>query len=397
VESLRAACLDENSSGHLMKLVLVNDGVYAYALNVPSAIGGAERQQWLLARALAHNGWSVTVGVRTSLNPNEERDIEGVNFVGLGRGNVLTAWYKFLSAVRPDWWYWRAVSHLWGPAVEIAKLAGVRTIYAAAFDSDVRPWGALRTLPQRRHWWPLYAWGLARTDRIFVQHGGQLAELPSRWQCKAYFVPSIADEAGAIKPHCERAPYVAWIGMLRQPKRPDLLIEVARRLPAVHFIVCGAPTTHRSPSGYGDRMVEELRKLVNVTYLGQVEPEKAQRCIADAAVFLSTSDEEGFPNTFLQAWASKTPVVSLHIDPDHVIAQKGVGVIAGNAENAAETIQSLLASPQQREEMTARAQQHVKAMHSERAVITAFDRAIQGDSRTTKPAMLLACKDSSIR
>src|SRR5437899_1321970 len=113
-----------------MKLAFVSDDIYAYASGAPSAVGGAERQQWLLARALAANDWVVTVGVRQAVKAGERRAIDGVNFVGISRGQILLAWYQFLSAERADWWYWRCADHLWGPAVEIAKLAGVHTIFA---------------------------------------------------------------------------------------------------------------------------------------------------------------------------------------------------------------------------------------------------------------------------
>jgi hypothetical protein len=55
-----------------MKVVYVNDVVYAYAIGDSSANGGAERQQWLFARALAATGWSVTVGVREALKTGEQ-------------------------------------------------------------------------------------------------------------------------------------------------------------------------------------------------------------------------------------------------------------------------------------------------------------------------------------
>src|SRR5437773_6238472 len=119
--------------------------------------------------------------------------------------------------------------------------------------------------------------------------------------------------SAAGKPHAERALYVAWVGMLRQPKRPDVLIEIARKAPGTRFVVCGASSTHRSPPGYGERIVETLCTLKNVDYIGYVAPEKAHQVMADASILLSTSDEEGFPNTFLQAWSSGTPVVSLKV------------------------------------------------------------------------------------
>ena len=168
-----------------MKIIITNDTIYGWASGA-SVVGGAERQQWLLARALAATGWSVTVGVREALEARERRTIDGVEFLGIGRGytgigrdHIHRVWYRFLSSEQPDWWYWRCANHLWGSAVEVAKLAGVRTIFAAGVDSDVQP---RRALFQRPHWWPLYAWGLSRTDRIFVQHAGQLAELAPRWR-----------------------------------------------------------------------------------------------------------------------------------------------------------------------------------------------------------------------
>jgi glycosyltransferase involved in cell wall biosynthesis len=314
------------------------------------------------------------MGVRESLGPGERCVIDGVEFVGIDRGQILLAWYRFLASEQPDWWYWRAAYHLWGPAVTITKLVGVQTIFAVAFDSDVHP---RRALSWRRRWWPLYAWGLSHTDRIFVQHGGQLSELASQWRSKASIVPSIAGGVADVQPHAERAKYVAWVGMLRQPKRPDLLIEIARKAPAIHFVVCGAPSAHRSPQGYGERVADELHTLPNVKYLGQIAPERAQQVIADAAMLLSTSDAEGFPNTFLQAWSSGTPVVSLKIDPDRVIEQAGLGTVSADVDGAIAAINTLMSSPQQREEIAGRAQRHVAEAHSEAAVIAAFEHAVQ--------------------
>ena len=62
-----------------MKLAFLNDGIYAYASGSACAVGGAERQQWLLAQALTAAGWSVTVGVRDMLKPGERKVINGWN------------------------------------------------------------------------------------------------------------------------------------------------------------------------------------------------------------------------------------------------------------------------------------------------------------------------------
>lgn len=358
-----------------MKVVLVNNIVYDYASGAPSATGGAERYQWLLARALAANGWSVAVGVRGALKAGERKVIDGVEFVGIGQEQIFLALYRFLAAERPDWWYWQCASHLWGPAVAIARLLQVRTIFSAGVDRDVHPHYALFRRPR---WWWLYAWGLSQSDRIFVQHGGQLSELAPRQQAKACILPGIVDRTGDMKPHSERSKYVVWVAMLRQVKRPDVLMEIARMAPTVPFVVCGGPTTFMSPPGYGERIVAALRAVSNIDYRGKIAPDRTLRVIADAATLLSTSDEEGFPSTFLEAWSAGTPVVSLKIDPDRILERAGLGVVSGSIANAVADITSLLDSPQRRDEIAARARRYVAENHSEAAVASAFERALQG-------------------
>jgi glycosyltransferase involved in cell wall biosynthesis len=356
----------------MMKVAFINDRIYDYASSDPSAVGGSERQQWLLARALANSGWTVSVGVRHHLELGERRTIEGVEFIGIKQRHYLLDCYRFLSSTRPDWLYRREATHLLGPLVLIAHLVGVQTIFAAAFDTDVQPRGALAA---RQRWWPLYAWGLHKAERLFVQHGGQLNDLPSRWKPKALLVRSIADVHEKFTPHFNRQPYVAWVGMLRQPKRPDLLIDIAKRLPQVKFLVCGGATTHRSPSGYSHNVIDQLRQLSNIEFSGQVAPKEAERVIAEASVLLCTSDREGFPNTFLQAWSHGTPVVTLQVDPDSLIQQRGLGIVAGTIDAAVEQLRMLLSSPDQRQVIAVRAHDYVARHHSEEVVVNAFDQA----------------------
>jgi glycosyltransferase involved in cell wall biosynthesis len=365
-----------------MKIVFYNgsSGVYGYAAGHPKAVGGAERQQWLLARALANKGWSVTVVVQGLADLEHGRNIAGIQFISLPEAfgalapaQRLFSLYHFMSTHLPDWWYWRCASHRWGPAVAIAKRLRIRTIFAAGFDTDVHPRDALF---ERSRWWPLYAWGLAKTDRIFVQHEGQYSELSSNLRSKAAIIPSIVQLPKTTTPHEERQKYVAWVGMLRHPKRPDLLLEIASKADALQFIVCGGPSDHRSPTGYSDTIVNALKRLPNVDYRGQVPPEHAHDVIANASVLLSTSEGEGFPNVFLESWASGTPVVSITIDPDHAIEQLGLGSVSGNVEQAIHDMTELIRSPQRREAISVQARRYILDKHGEQFVTTCFDRTV---------------------
>jgi len=361
-----------------MKIAFLNDGAYAYATGANTAVGGAERDQWLLARALVAAGWSATVGVRDHLKAGERRIIDGVEYTGIGQGQVLLAWHKFLSVERPDWLFWECAYHLWGVLVEIAKLSKVKTIFHAAFDTDVEPRNALIF---RSRWWPLYAWGLSRTDWIFVQHNGQLSGLKRPWQTKASVLPKVCVPLGvgdlpAVQPHTDRENYIAWVAMLRQHKRPDILVDIARRMPQERFVVCGGPTTHGTSAEFSERVVNALRALPNVEYRGQVGPDEAMAVIAGAAVFLSTSDGEGFPNTFTQAWSAGTPVVSLKVDPDGIIRRREVGEVPGSIDHTIEIIANLIHSPQRRDEIGNRARRFIVDNYSAATVVRLFEQAL---------------------
>jgi glycosyltransferase involved in cell wall biosynthesis len=164
--------------------------------------------------------------------------------------------------------------------------------------------------------------------------------------------------------------------MLRTFKRADLLIEIARRLPQVRFVVCGGPTTFLSPPGYGEQMVSALRAQPNIEYLGKVAPDKSIEIITNASLLLSTSDEEGFPSTFLEAWAGGTPVISLKLDPDSLIQKHQLGAVPGSIENTVRAIAEMMESPGLRDEIAVRSRQYIASTHTGKAVAQQFQQAI---------------------
>ena len=356
-----------------MKIAFLNDCAYEYAIGGAKAIGGLERNIWFHSRALAAAGWSVQIGVRGALKADERKVIEGVEYVGIGHGQVLAAWCRFLAAERPDWLYWGGASHLWGLLVEIATLTGVRTVYATALDTDAQP---RRALSLRPRWWPLYAWGLRRADRIFVQHTGQLMMLHPRLMAKAHVLPKVCPLPPTMKPHSQRRLSVAWVATLRRHKRPDILIDIARRAPDVRFIVCGGPSTHRTPPRYSEQMIDALIQLPNVDYRGSVPPEQADQVIADAALLLCTSDIEGFPNTFTQAWSNGTPIVTVKVDPEGLIEKQGLGAVSRTIDGAVGDITTLLASVDRREDIALRARRHISDNHNPTTVVRIFADAL---------------------
>ena len=58
-------------------------------------------------------------------------------------------------------------------------------------------------------------------------------------------------------------------------------------------------------------------------------------------MFVNTSNIEGFPNSFLQAWVRGVPVVSF-FDPDGLITNKCLGYVPFNTEEMAKYICNFL-------------------------------------------------------
>jgi glycosyltransferase involved in cell wall biosynthesis len=264
---------------------------------------------------------------------------------------------------------------LFGLGVAVAHLAGTRTIFAAGVDRDVR---VREALYQRPRWWPVYAFGLSRTDRIVLQHHGQRSELAARWRGKAYVVPNIASLADRLVPRAARQPTVAWIAALRVAKRPDRLVEIARLLPHIRFVVCGSPSTYMTPAGYSERAIESFRATPNIEYRGQVSPATAGRIVSESSLLLSTSDEEGFPQTFLEAWSYGTPVVTTGIDPDRAIRDVPLGAVCSDLHATAAAIADLTGDPVRWQRMSDNARHYVNRAHSPAAAISALERAVRG-------------------
>jgi hypothetical protein len=132
--------------------------------------------------------------------------------------------------------------------------------------------------------------------------------------------------------------------------------------------------------------VEHLARLPNVDYLGQVTPSAASEVIANAAALLCTSDGEGFPNTFLEAWANGTSVVSLTVDPDQILTRFQLGCLSLDIEKAVGDLTRLVGSNQQREEILDRARDYVNQHHRIGLVSMVFETELGANRQQDKCA-----------
>lgn len=76
--------------------------------------------------------------------------------------------------------------------------------------------------------------------------------------------------------------------------------------------------------------------------MGFVPLHEVDNYFAKSSIFVSSSKWEGFPTTFLQAWARSSPIVSLNVDSDGVIAKKKSGFVSRTFEKMRDEMKLLL-------------------------------------------------------
>lgn len=122
-------------------------------------------------------------------------------------------------------------------------------------------------------------------------------------------------------------PVVLYVGMLTKRKRPELVLELARRNPRAQFLFAGAPT--------GDYdLAAEIRRVPNAKWVENVGRKDLGVLFASVDAFIFPSLYEGFGMVVAEAMAAGCPVLaSRHQGPGELI-EGGVDGILINVQSS---------------------------------------------------------------
>jgi glycosyltransferase involved in cell wall biosynthesis len=166
---------------------------------------------------------------------------------------------------------------------------------------------------------------------------------------------------------------VLWIARGCRQKRPDRLLDLARECPEIIFDMVGPFYA----DDYAQGVLRRSKEIPNVIAHGAATREKVSEFYRNAACLCCTSDFEGFPNTFLEAWSHGLPIVST-FDPDGLIARKQLGMAASDVAGLAAAIKSLLSSPNRYREMSQNARAYFLENHQPDRVLPKFEAVFSG-------------------
>jgi glycosyltransferase involved in cell wall biosynthesis len=285
-------------------------------------VGGAEVQQCILARIFARRGYRVSMICLDHGQP-EKSVIDGVTVYRIFAMDDglpvlrfahprLTSMWRALGEADADIYYYRSSAMWVGVVAEFCRRHGRRSIYAGASDMDFAP-GAGGQIPLARDRW-LYRKGLEAVDAIVAQNEEQVRSCLANHGRRALIIPSCYELPFSTRKE-EKPEAILWVGRLHPTKRPEMLLELARRLPHRRFVLVGGAGL--GVGDYEERVRAQAAGLPNVELTGFLPLAQVEPWFDRARVLVNTSHFEGMPNTFLQAppsarWTSARRCTTSH-------------------------------------------------------------------------------------
>jgi glycosyltransferase involved in cell wall biosynthesis len=308
--------------------------------------GGEQVQQTLLGKALVRRGYRVSMVVLDHGQPN------GVVWDGITtfRAYRPGAGIRGLRFFHPRWtgiwgalarsdaatYYVSCAGMRVGLVAMFCRLHRRRLVFRTASDADCCPDRLLVPFARDRR---LYTYGLSRADKILTQSASQRENMLANYGHESVVAGMLVDAPESTRDLSERDIDVLWVNNFQGLKRPDRLIELARQLPQYKFVMIGGA----GPGGKQlfDEIKDQAERCSNVTFLGRIPYHDVNEYYARTKVFVNTSDIEGFPNSYLQAWIRGVPVVTF-IDPDGVIRRESLGAAPSDQEGMTQAVGLLL-------------------------------------------------------
>jgi glycosyltransferase involved in cell wall biosynthesis len=343
-------------------------------------VGGAEVQQAVLARLFRRSGYRVSL-ISLDFGQPDRAEVDGITVHKLYRPDAgipvlrfihprLTGAWRAMREVDADIYYQRSAASLTAFVAEFCRRHGKRSIYAGASDRDFAP--GRQQIRYRRDRW-LYEHGLRSVDRIVVQNRVQQDNALEHYGRESTLIPSCYELR-----HEERAAtndVVLWVGTVHDYKRPEIFLEMARRLPQRRFVMVGgsAAPGERLRTGYYEGIRAAAAALPNVEFKGFLPLDEVEAWFDRARVLVNTSVYEGMPNTFLQAWARGIPTVAT-VDVGARFSGKNIYAKFEDSNEGAAEVERLFADELHWARASAGVREYFDRCHSGNEVLARYEK-----------------------
>jgi len=331
--------------------------------------GGAEVLQVLIAKELKKYGFRISFVVG-DYGQKPIKIIDGIKVIKSFRlyyGNRkirflpdMALLYKAMRIADADVYYISSPLYLLGQIELFCKIYHKKLIFKAASirDCDINYVKSLQ-FPIRY----LYPYGISHADIVVAENGAEKMGFKKNFGVESILIKNgiAITKFQSPQPINHQLP-VLWVGTLIKLKRPELFLKLASNLPEINFRLIGAPSKDKT---YNEKIAKLAKDIPNLEYMGFIPHPNIYEYFNKASLFVNTSESlEGFPITFLEAWASYIPVVSLEVDPDECICENGIGLHSKTFEKMVEDVRLLIENEELRKEMGFRARRYAEREHN---------------------------------
>ncbi len=206
-----------------------------------------------------------------------------------------------------------------------ARLRGRRILMSGSNDTDFLPLG----LGRGRLGAFLYRRAIGASDAI-VSQTEQQQQIAAREFPRITNREVIRSFAEPAEPSDQEPAAFLWAARVVNDKRPLKFVELAEALPEARFWMVCVTRAVGTPPELEQEVRERASRVDNLELFEQRPREELLTLLDQAVAMVVTSENEGMPNVFLEAWMRAIPVLSLRFDPDGLIERQGMGFAAGD-------------------------------------------------------------------
>ncbi len=282
--------------------------------------GGASAQLYNIANELAHYSEIKTYCIIPAYNTIDFKDNQKFNLIKLYNeldNSIIKMlkMVKFLITLKPDFIIQRGLTLESCFLALICKLFHVKMVFMFAHDVEVEG------LRQRDKKPILFFRILLNNAHILItQNSHQKNKLIKNYKKNSII---IYNGYSFTKNKNSKKEYVLWVARCDRWKQPELFMELAKRNKAMQFVMICPQSSGKE---YFSNIKNKSNDIENMKFIEFVHYDEIMQFFYKSSLFVNTSLYEGFPNTFIQAFMSSTPVLSLHVNPDEIITKYGCGI-----------------------------------------------------------------------
>lgn len=330
--------------------------------------GGIAVQLYFWAQIFAEQGWKVYALTKHRSYTNNFIEFKFIrHFRGI---DLIFEWFYiifYILIIKPDVIMARGAKRHVLPLAVCGKLLGTKVVFFGASDVNFTPGKELCGNKINKK---LYQKGIRLLKYIVTQNSYQTNTLNENYAKTSLQMYNIWGKTDGLKiEDFRQSKYdVVWIANFRKLKRPEWFVHLAEEITEASFAIAGCTRDN----DYYENMRIRMEKTAKGSFLGAIPFYAANELVRQAKILVCTSEFEGFPNTFLQAWSSNVPVVST-VDPSGIIEKYNLGIVVSSEQGLHDAVRKLLYDTELYKTMQSCIQAYFTENHS---AIVGFERLI---------------------